>query len=143
MRIVKKVLFFLAFFSWQAAYGQDGPAVFEALAGTGAAGVVLKASGEPVLLPDCRGVVWERFDADTRRYTPLPQAPCGPAKAAIRVDANGLPFPAPAAGAGFSVVRPTAVVGVGCKPDLPLELAGCARLVPVVGPNVSLQGENR
>lgn len=92
-----------------------------------------------VVVPACRGVEWQRFDAELARFVPVPGPGCGPMVPAIPVPAAGLKVPADVRLREGDNVRAVALIGVGCRLDQPLQLAKCARLeavesAPVVVP---------
>jgi hypothetical protein len=84
-----------------------------------------------VVVPACRGVEWQRFDAELARFVPVPGPGCGPMVPAIPVPAAGLKVPADVRLREGDNVRAVALIGVGCRPDQPLQLAKCARLEAV------------
>ena len=91
----------------------------------------VRANGEPVAIPNCRGVAWERFDEASERYFPIPEEPCEIMEPPRPVDANGFDFEAPA-NSGLTAgdrVRVSVVVGIGCLEGEPLELAACTEIV--------------
>jgi hypothetical protein len=99
--------------------------------------VRIRATSEPVALPACRAVSWERWNPKTEQFVLLSEAPCGPMAPAIWVDQQGRDWTAPeelglVAG---DRVRVQVVVGLGCNTDrpLPLEVAGCSEIVQVLG----------
>lgn len=107
--------------------------------------VLVKATGEAVYVPACRGVSWSRFNGETGAYEPTNADGCGPLSSAIRVGSEGLEFkvdvplpPVPAV--GFHVLRPTVVYGLKCMEETPFPLASCERVETVDGPQVLVRG---
>ena len=99
--------------------------------------ISIRATGDAVALPACRGVSWERWDLDSEQFVLLPQQSCGPMSPAILVDQQGREVAAPD-GLGLTAgdrVRVHVVVGLGCEltRPMPLEVAGCARILQVLG----------
>lgn len=91
------------------------------------------------VVPACRGLEWQRFDAELARFVPVPGPGCGPMIAAVAVPAAGLNVPAEVKLREGDNIRAVALVGLNCRADQPLQLAQCARLqavesAPVVVP---------
>jgi hypothetical protein len=102
----------------------------------GRVGVRVAATGDPVFLPACRGVVWEAFDAEAKTFHALTTAPCGPTANAVKIDKDGTELRLDSDPKGAQAVRPVLLVAEGCAPDKPFPLAGCARTETVKGPPV-------
>lgn len=101
--------------------------------------VVVKASGAAVSVPTCRGVVWERFDAEAGRYVAVNVTPCGPLADALILDKDGTRFELSFNVESAQVVRPVVVAGVGCREGRPFPLAGCTRVEAVEGPTMTIR----
>jgi hypothetical protein len=101
--------------------------------------VVVKASGASVSVPACRGVVWERFDAEAGRYVPVDATPCGPLKEALILDKDGTRFALSFVAESAQVVRPVVVAGIGCREARPFPLAACTRVEAVEGPTITVR----
>jgi hypothetical protein len=102
--------------------------------------VVVTPTGAPVLVPACRGVVWERFDAKANRYEPIASPACGPLAPGLTLDKEGTRFRLDAEVPAAQVVRAVVVVGQGCQMDRPFPLAGCKTVTAVEGPTVTVRG---
>lgn len=107
----------------------------------GADSVVVKALGEPVFVPACKGVTWARFDAETGAYQPTFSSGCGPLANAIKIDAEGTEFAVdmalpPLPDVGFHLLRATVVYGVKCKEERPFPMAKCERIESLDGPQI-------
>jgi len=103
--------------------------------------VVVRATGRTVLVPACRGVIWEAFDLEAKTYAPLPDTPCG-IGAAHSVDAEGQTFVPTVEIPPRTVVRAVVVVGEGCADGMPFELAECKRISAVVSRNLTVRGDD-
>ncbi|MEC7946429.1 MAG: hypothetical protein VX265_02610 [Myxococcota bacterium] len=103
--------------------------------------VRVTATGEPVQVPACRGVVWERYDAGAGRYESVPLGPCGSLAPALTLDKEGTLFPLAGDVAPAQVVRAVVIVGQGCLPDKPFPLARCEQVTAVRGPTVTVRAE--
>lgn len=114
------------------------PVTIEVLDGTEAA-VRVTATGAAVLVPACRGVVWERFDADANRYEPVSLSPCGPLAPGLTLDKQGTRFVLDAEVSTAQVIRAVVVVGLGCKMDRPFPLARCEEVSVVEGPTLTVR----
>ena len=90
-------------------------------------GVRVVATGDPVYLPACRGVVWEAFDTESQTFGPISAQPCGPTANAVKIDKDGTELRLDADPKGAQAVRPVLLVALGCVPDKPYPLAGCSR----------------
>ena len=101
--------------------------------------VVVRAPAGPAFLPGCRGVVWERFDADTRTFVPIVEAACAAAAPAVPIDAEGREFSAEVDLSGVQVVRALVVVGTGCRSGQPFLAAGCTEITSVAGPTINVR----
>ena len=91
------------------------------------------------VVPACRGVEWQRFDAELARFVPVPAEGCGAMSAALPLPAAGLTVAATVRLREGDNVRAVAIFGVGCRPDQPLQRGKCAKLeavesVPVIVP---------
>lgn len=115
------------------------PVTVEVLDGPQTA-VRVAATGAPVLVPACRGVVWERFDAEANRYAPLAETPCGPLAPGLTLDKEGTRFVLDADVAAAQVVRAVVVVGQGCEMERPFPLARCKQVTAVEGPTLTVRG---
>ena len=107
------------------------------------ASVFLRATGDDVFLPACRGVVWERFvqpeDGSEGRYESITEDACTSSKAPIKVSKDGVGFSAPAsAEATAGVLRAVVVVGLGCAPDRPMAVGGCSSLHSEISANITI-----
>lgn len=118
------------------------PVTVEVLDGPQTA-VRVAATGDAVLVPSCRGVVWERFDAAADRYEPLASSPCGPLAPGLTLDKEGTRFALDAEVTAAQVVRAVVVVGQGCQMDRPFPLARCAQVSSVAGPTVTVRGSEQ
>jgi hypothetical protein len=99
-------------------------------------GVVVAATGDPVFLPACRGVVWEAFRAEDQTFVPITTGPCGPTANVVKIDKDGTELRLDADPKGAQAVRAVLLVAHGCAPDKPFPLAGCSRSETVEGPPV-------
>lgn len=102
--------------------------------------ISVRATTRSVFIPSCRALSWERFDEATQTYSALPGAPCGPMAAAIPLDEKGMTLEEAPLTAGFQVVRPVLVYGMGCRPGLPLPIAECDRIDALIGPYTPVRG---
>lgn len=91
----------------------------------------VRATGAAVHLPSCRGVTWQSFDAESGKYAPIDEPACGPLQPATRIDKDGTTFALPVDPGAARAVRAVVVVGLGCAPDAPFPLAGCAEVTVV------------
>jgi len=105
--------------------------------------VRVRATGAPVLLPACRGVVWERFDPDANRYEPLTTRPCGPLAPGLTLDKEGTRFELETELATAQVVRAIVVFGEGCELDQPFPLARCRSVKAVDGPTLTVRADSQ
>ena len=145
MQGVKVLMVAVVMFMSNQAYAQQvptgQPVAFQVMRQEGRAIVELTAVGDAAFVPACRGVTWERFDTEERAFVPIAGPACAAGEAALRLEAEAVRFVAPELSfSGAVTVRPVVVVGVGCQEGLPLELAGCQRVVPVSGPTIALSG---
>ena len=101
-------------------------------------GVRVAATGDPVFLPACRGVVWESFDSDDQSFAPITTAPCGPTANVVKIDKDGTELRLDADPKGAQAVRAVLLVAQGCAPDKPFPLAGCTQTKTVEGPPVMI-----
>jgi len=104
--------------------------------------VVGKGSGTK-LIPACRGVVWQRFDARTSDYTPISNQPCPAMAPALSLAADGQTFEVDAPVRDGDVVRAVVVVGTGCAAGKPFEMSDCATVVAVEGPTITVRGSKK
>lgn len=102
--------------------------------------VSVRATTRAVFIPSCRALSWERFDEATQTYAALPGPACGPMAPAIPLDEKGVNLEEAPLTAGFQVVRPVLIYGVGCRPGLPLPLAECDRIDALIGPYAPVRG---
>ena len=123
--------------SGEGAVGGAAPATVHLTADRPPQVVIQAAEGLTVVVPACRGISWERFDTASGRFQAVAGAPCASGSGTRSVGPAGVtltvPDPAP-----VGVVRATVVVGVGCAPDLPLEVAGCSRIEGLSTEQISL-----
>lgn len=101
--------------------------------------VRVRAAGAPVLVPACRGVVWERFDADANRYEPITTRPCGPLSPGLTLDKEGTRFELDLDVPTAQVVRAIVVFGEGCELGQPFPLARCRTVKAVDGPTLTVR----
>lgn len=107
------------------------------------AAIVLRATGEDVFVPACRGIVWEQFiqpesDAEDS-YIPITEPPCGPSNPPIKVSKEGVRFDAPESVVGSSgVLRAVIVVGLGCAADRPVAVGECTSLHSETSANITI-----
>lgn len=101
-----------------------------------ALGVRVVATGDPVFLPACRGVVWEAFDASAKTFSPITTEACGPTAPVVKIDKDGTELRLGADPKGAQAVRPVLLVAQGCAPDKPFPLAGCTKTHAVEGPPI-------
>ena len=129
------------------AFAQDNdpesPIALEVSRTGGTAAVLLRATGEDVFLPACRGVVWEQFiqpeDGEEGGYVPITDEACGPSKLPIKVSKDGVSFDAPALDeVGSGVLRAVVMVGLGCAPDRPLAVGECTTLHSEISSNITI-----
>jgi hypothetical protein len=109
--------------------GEDPLLQVKFLADRGPA-ILIQAASNPVALPSCRAVLWERCKTDYQECQVLQDSPCGPMAPAIWVDQQGLEVSASdelGLKAG-DLVRVSIAFGLGCTPGLPLEVASCVRI---------------
>jgi hypothetical protein len=117
------------------------PVVFEVVGDARAPAVTVKPAGNStVSVPACRGVVWERFSAEENRYVSVSTSACGPAADALPVTAKGRRFDIDGKVKEGDVVRPVVVVGSGCTPERPFDLAACRAVESVEGPTMTVRG---
>lgn len=115
-----------------------GPAV-EVVAESGPVPAVrVRATGAPVVVDACRGVVWEGLDEGKQAFVPLPAPACGPTAPAVEVDGTGVVFRWEGADPAPEIVRAVVVVGAGCAAGRPVALAGCKAITVVEGPPVAV-----
>ena len=90
--------------------------------------VYIQAAGQhSIWLPQCRGVLWERFNPKADQYERLMLTPCESNALPDRVSSDGQAIKAPHGVGSGDRIRVTVVVGVECKPDRPIEIAQCQR----------------
>lgn len=117
------------------------PVVLEVVSDARAPAVMVRPAGrDTVYVPECRGVVWEIFDAEKNRYVPTSSGSCGPAAPPLPVTADGRRFDVDGKVTEGQVVRPVLVVGTGCDPERPFDLAGCNVIESVEGPTITVRG---
>ena len=90
--------------------------------------VQVATTGGPVWIPDCRGVVWERFVAGTNTFTPIPGPACGATELGQRVEKAPVTFPFLAEVTEPMVVRAVVVAGQDCREGQPFVLAECRKV---------------
>jgi hypothetical protein len=98
----------------------------------------IKATRGSVLVPHCRGVLWQRFDATDQQFHAIPGAPCAPLASALSVDEQGQEVKAEVDFGDAQVVRAVVVVGTGCTVDRPFPLAACKVVTEVESTTISL-----
>jgi len=101
---------------------------------------VRPAGKAEVMVPACRGVVWQRFDPVEQAYVAISVRPCGPTEIGTPLPAEGKTFTVDVSVSEGDVVRPVVVVGTGCQPELPFELARCKAVESVDGPTITVRG---
>ena len=117
-----------------------GPATVTVVADAAVPTVHLKpVEGESLMIPACRGVVWQRFDQDSGEYIPISSRPCGVMAPGRMVPTQGKKFAVDALVKDGDVVRAVIVVGAGCTTGRPFELAECASVVAVEGSTVTVR----
>lgn len=104
-----------------------------------AVSLTVHAQTGSVALPACRAVGWERVDEETGEYVALPGPACGPMEDAIWPGDEGISVRFEPKSAGFQVVRPVVVYGVGCRPGVPFAMADCDSIEVIRGPNASIR----
>ena len=92
-----------------------------------------------LMIPACRGVVWQRFDQEQNRYTPVTKRPCGVMSPGIVVAAQGKTFSIDGKVNDGDVVRAVVVTGLECTVGQPFELADCATVVVVEGSTMTVR----
>jgi hypothetical protein len=97
-------------------------------------------SGSGLMVPACRGVVWQRFDARTNDYVPISDRPCSSMSPGLPVTPDGRTFEVDAPVQDGDVVRAVVVVGSGCTTGKPFELASCKTVVAVEGSTITVRG---
>ena len=105
------------------------PTVRVAAAGTG-----------DVMVPACRGVVWQRFDEAAAGYVPVSTRPCTAMEPGQLVSPKGREFTIDGRVSDGDVVRAVVVVGVGCTTGQPFELADCDSVMVVEGTTTTVRG---
>ena len=147
MKGVKPVVLLVAMMMAKPSFAQDNesdsPITIELTREGDSATVFIRATGEDVFLPACRGVVWEQFilpeDGGEGRYVSLTEAPCGASKPPIKVSKDGVRFKAPPLmGSKTTVLRAVTVVGLGCAADLPMAVGGCSQMHSQTSPNITI-----
>jgi hypothetical protein len=117
------------------------PVTIEADASAAVPTVLVRPAGKAeVTIPACRGVVWQRFDPAAQAYVAISVRPCGPTEIGAPLPAEGRSFPVDVSVSEGDVVRPVVVVGTGCLPELPFELARCKAVESVDGPTITVRG---
>lgn len=100
----------------------------------GVPSAVVSSADAGLVLPACRGVVWQRFDPVTETFVALTDEPCGADGPGLPIGSSGLRAPLDPLPASGTVVRAVATWGVGCQPGLPVPVAGCTELRSSVSP---------
>jgi hypothetical protein len=77
------------------------------------------------VLPACRAVEWQKFDATIGKYVAIPAAGCGPLEPARPMPDGTLRLPADVPLTGATNIRAIVVIGEGCTAGKPFPLAGC------------------
>ena len=106
--------------------------------------VKVTAVKEAVYVPSCRGVLWDLFNPETRKFEPATVPACEGMKPAIRIDEEGHHFQLEAAlpplpDVGFHVVRPVVVYGLKCRGKVPFQLSECADIRTETGPQAVIR----
>jgi hypothetical protein len=90
--------------------------------------VQVSTTGPAVTMPDCRGLVWERFDPVSKGFTPLPSPPCGPTDHGKRLDKEPQTFIFEGEVTEEMVVRAVVVAGLECREGQAFVLADCKKI---------------
>lgn len=98
----------------------------------------IKATRGSVLVPRCRGVLWQRFDATDQQFHAIPGAACAALAPALSVDEQGQEVKADVEFGDAQVVRAVVVVGTGCTEDRPFPLAACKVVTEVESTTINL-----
>jgi hypothetical protein len=111
------------------------------IAVSGPGEVRVRALGEDIFVPACRGVSWSIFNGDSGRFEATAASVCEPLMSAIKIDKSGHLFAIdvvlpPLPGVGFHILRPTLVYGVKCLDETPFPLAQCGQVSAVGGPQL-------
>ena len=121
-----------------------GPATVTVVADAARPTVHLKpADGERLMIPACRGVVWQRFDEDSGGYVPVSPRPCGVMAPGQMVPKKGKRFAVDGPVKDGDVVRAVIVVGVNCTTGRPFELAECETVVAVEASTTTVRGSGK
>ena len=100
---------------------------------SGVPAVQIQPTGqESIWLPQCRGVLWERFNPKADHFELLSLKPCEMSGLPHLITAEGHTVSAPSGVTSGDRVRVTVVVGVDCSPDRPIEIAHCQRFEQLV-----------
>ncbi len=111
------------------------------LAGTPLPSVeIVPVADVDVAIPSCRGVVWQRFDADSKSYVPISLKPCGAMSAASFLPEKGRRFTVDVDVLDGDVVRAVVVVGARCASGQVFSLSDCGSVVAVEGPTITVRG---
>ena len=96
--------------------------------------------GASLMIPSCRGVVWQRFDEASGDYVPISSRPCGVMAPGQVVPKLGKKFVVDGPVKDGDVVRAVVVVGAKCTTGRPFELAECETVVAVEGSTMTVRG---
>ena len=118
-----------------------GPARVSIVADAGVPTVLVEPTGtETVMIPACRGVVWQRFDEKEGRYLPISKRSCGVMSPGQVVPKQGKTFAVDGPISDGDVVRAVVVTGLECTVGQPFALADCATVVVVEGSTMTVRG---
>lgn len=117
------------------------PATVSIVSDAGVPTVRIEPVGQKsLMIPACRGVVWQRFDQEQNRYAPVTKRPCGVMAPGIVVPAQGKTFAIDGKIKDGDVVRAVVVTGLECTVGQPFELADCATVAVVEGSTMTVRG---
>lgn len=100
---------------------------------------VVPVAGRDVSIPACRGLVWQRFDAESNAYLPISLQPCDVMAPASALPKDGRRFTVDAGVVDGDVVRAVVVVGAKCTSGQVFSLANCSSVVAVEGPTITVR----
>lgn len=116
------------------------PVSIEAVMSADFPSVLIRPTGkQAVSIPACRGVVWQRFDADANSYIPISNRACPSFTVGVVLPDEGRTFEVDAPIKEGEIVRAVVVTGVGCTPALPFPMASCKSVVAVEGPTITVR----
>ncbi|HCH63577.1 MAG TPA: hypothetical protein DFR83_12295 [Deltaproteobacteria bacterium] len=93
-----------------------------------------------LMIPACRGVVWQRFDEKEARYVPISKRSCGVMSPGQIVPAQGKSFAVDGPVSDGDVVRAVVVTGLECTVGKPFALADCTKVVVLEGSTMTVRG---